>query len=712
MTNGHESNIIGKVTDGHKRGEGMKKFGEFICKHKKIILIIALLLIIPSIIGMKATRINYDILVYLPDDIETLKGQEILANDFDMGAFSVVVLDGMNTQEMIELEDEFRNTENVEKVIGLSDVTGTSIPLEMLTDEVKEKIYKDGATPILVTFKDGISDDTTLKTIEHLREITDDRCKISGMSAVVIDTRDLANSEIVVYVTIAVALCFIILQLALDSYLAPILMLANIGIAILYNMGTNVVLGQISYITKAISAVLQLGVTMDFAIFLYHSYKAEKEKASNIDEAMAQAISKTLVSIVGSSATTIAGFLALCSMNLTLGKDIGLVMAKGVLFGVISVVTILPAMLLMFDKAIEKTSHKEILPKFTRVKNFNIKHYKAIIVAFIAILPFAIYGYTHTETYYNLTKSLPDNLQSIVANTELENKFNMVSTEVLLVNKDMPDYKLNEMLDKIENLDGIEWTLSYSRISQATNVPKEMLADDIKSVFEKNNYQMIIVNSKYEVATDELNNQIAEVNNIIKQYDDTAILAGEGPLMKDLVEISNHDFNSVNSVSIAIIFIIMIFVLKSASLPIILIAVIEFAIFINMGIPAYTGTVLPFIASIVIGTIQLGATIDYAILITTRYKVARMEGQDKHVAIDNALGASIQSIIVSGLCFFGATFGVGAYSQIEMIGSLCTLMSRGAIISMITVITVLPAFLMVFDKIICKTTSGMKSIKA
>ena len=690
----------------------MKKFGEFICKHKKIILIIALLLIIPSIIGMKATRINYDILVYLPDDIETLKGQEILANDFDMGAFSVVVLDGMNTQEMIELEDEFRNTENVEKVIGLSDVTGTSIPLEMLTDEVKEKIYKDGATPILVTFKDGISDDTTLKTIEHLREITDDRCKISGMSAVVIDTRDLANSEIVVYVTIAVALCFIILQLALDSYLAPILMLANIGIAILYNMGTNVALGQISYITKAISAVLQLGVTMDFAIFLYHSYKAEKEKASNIDEAMALAISKTLVSIVGSSATTIAGFLALCSMNLTLGKDIGLVMAKGVLFGVISVVTILPAMLLMFDKAIEKTSHKEILPKFTRVKNFNIKHYKAIIVAFIAILPFAIYGYTHTETYYNLTKSLPDNLQSIVANTELENKFNMVSTEVLLVNKDMPDYKLNEMLDKIENLDGIEWTLSYSRISQATNVPKEMLADDIKSVFEKNNYQMIIVNSKYEVATDELNNQIAEVNNIIKQYDDTAILAGEGPLMKDLVEISNHDFNSVNSVSIAIIFIIMIFVLKSASLPIILIAVIEFAIFINMGIPAYTGTVLPFIASIVIGTIQLGATIDYAILITTRYKVARMEGQDKHVAIDNALGASIQSIIVSGLCFFGATFGVGAYSQIEMIGSLCTLMSRGAIISMITVITVLPAFLMVFDKIICKTTSGMKSIKA
>ena len=549
-----------------------------------------------------------------------------------------------------------------------------------------------------------------METVEKLREISNENCKISGMTATVLDTRNLSDSEVIIYVMIAVALCLIILQLALDSYLAPVLMLLNIGMAVLYNMGTNAFLGQTSYITKAISAVLQLGVTMDFAIFLYHSYKAEKEKVSNNDEAMATAIAKTLVSVLGSSLTTIAGFLALCSMNLTLGKDIGLVMAKGVLIGVITAVTTLPAMLLVFDKWVEKTKHKEILPRFEKVKNFNLKHYKAILVAFIVILPFAVYGYTHTENYYNLSKSLPDTLNSIQANNELKDKFDMVSTELLLVDKNMPDYKLNEMLDKIESLDGIEWTLSYSKISKEVNIPKEMLPEDITSIFESDKYQMVIINSKYEIATNELNSQIEEVNKIIKEYDDTAILAGEGPLMKDLVEISDHDFNSVNTVSIAIILVIMVFVLKSVSLPIILIAAIEFAIFINMGIPAYTGTVIPFIASIVIGTIQLGATIDYAILITTKYKTARIEGKDKHQAIDEALGTSIQSIIVSALCFFGATFGVGMYSKIEMIGSLCSLMARGAIISMVTVLTVLPAFLIVFDKIICKTTANMRRL--
>ena len=580
----------------------------------------------------------------------------------------------------------------------------------MLPDEVKDKLYKDNTTPVLVTFKDGISEDTTMETVEKLREISNENCKISGMTATVLDTRNLSDSEVIIYVMIAVALCLIILQLALDSYLAPVLMLLNIGMAVLYNMGTNAFLGQTSYITKAISAVLQLGVTMDFAIFLYHSYKAEKEKASNNDEAMATAIAKTLVSVLGSSLTTIAGFLALCSMNLTLGKDIGLVMAKGILIGVITAVTTLPAMLLVFDKWVEKTKHKEILPRFEKVKNFNLKHYKAILVAFIVILPFAVYGYTHTENYYNLSKSLPDTLNSIQANNELKDKFDMVSTELLLVDKNMPDYKLNEMLDKIESLDGIEWTLSYSKISKEVNIPKEMLPEDITSIFESDKYQMVIINSKYEIATNELNSQIEEVNKIIKEYDDTAILAGEGPLMKDLVEISDHDFNSVNTVSIAIILVIMVFVLKSVSLPIILIAAIEFAIFINMGIPAYTGTVIPFIASIVIGTIQLGATIDYAILITTKYKTARIEGKDKHQAIDEALGTSIQSIIVSALCFFGATFGVGMYSKIEMIGSLCSLMARGAIISMVTVLTVLPAFLIVFDKIICKTTANMRRL--
>lgn len=687
----------------------MQKFGEFICKHRKAILIIALLLLIPSIIGIKATRINYDILVYLPEDIETIKGENILSDEFNMGSFSIVILEDMKSKDVIALEKKIREIDNVEKVVSANDVIGTSIPKEMLPAEIKDKVYKENDTIMLVTFKEAISSDETLKTIENLRELTDSQCKISGMSATVLDTRDLSDSEIVIYVVIAVALCLIILEVALDSYIAPILLLLNIGIAVFYNMGTNIFLGEISYITKAISAVLQLGVTMDFAIFLYHSYMQEKENIPNNQTAMANAIAKTLTSVLGSSLTTIAGFLALCSMNLTLGKDIGIVMAKGVLFGVICVVTILPAMILEANTLIEKTKHKEIMPKFNKMKEFNIKHYKATIIIFLIILPIAFYGYQNTKVYYNLDKSLPDSLPSVEANNTLKDKFNMVSTQIVLVDKQLPNYKVNEMLDKIDELDGIEWTLSYSKIA-GTNLPEEILSQDIKEVFENDKYQLALINSSYEMATDELNNQIAQINEIVKNYDENAILAGEGPLMKDLVEISDHDFNSVNTVSIAVIFVIMILVLKSISLPIILMLTIEFAIFINMGIPYYTGTVIPFIASIVIGTIQLGATIDYAILITTKYVTKRKEGNDKKTAISEALGTSIGSIAVSGLCFFGATFGVGAYSKIEMIGSLCTLMSRGAIISMITVIMVLPAFLMTFDKLICKTTIGMRNI--
>lgn len=687
----------------------MQKFGEFICKHRKAILIIALLLLIPSIIGMKATRINYDILVYLPEDIETIKGEDILSDEFNMGSFSIVILEDMKSKDVITLEKKIRELDNVEKVVSANDLIGTSIPKEMLPDEIKDKIYKENDTIMLVTFKEAISSDETLKTIEDLRELTNKQCKISGMSATVLDTRNLSDSEIVIYVVIAVALCLIILEVALDSYIAPILLLLNIGIAVLYNMGTNIFLGEISYITKAISAVLQLGVTMDFAIFLYHSYMQEKENVSNNQTAMANAIAKTLTSVLGSSLTTIAGFLALCSMNLTLGKDIGIVMAKGVLFGVICVVTILPAMILEANTLIEKTKHKEIMPKFNKIKEFNIKHYKAIIIIFLIILPIAFYGYQNTKVYYNLDKSLPDSLPSVEANNTLKDKFNMVSTQIVLVDREVPNYKVNEMLDKIDELDGVEWTLSYSKIA-GTNLPDEMLPEDIKEVFENDKYQLVLINSSYEMATDELNNQIAHINEIVKSYDEGAILAGEGPLMKDLVEISDHDFNSVNTVSIGIIFIIMILVLKSISLPIILMLTIEFAIFINMGIPYYTGTVIPFIASIVIGTIQLGATIDYAILITTKYVTKRKKGNDKKAAISESLGTSIGSIAVSGLCFFGATFGVGAYSKIEMIGSLCTLMSRGALISMVTVIMVLPAFLMTFDKLICKTTIGMRKI--
>ena len=688
----------------------MHKFGQFICKYRKVILIVAILLLVPSVLGIKATKINYDLLVYLPQDVETIQGENILAEDFQMGAFSIVILENMETKDILKLEDAISQIENVEKTVSLADVFGPNVPVEMLPNEIKDKLFQDNATLLLVTFQDQISSDSTMQAVETLREIMDEHCKVSGMTATILDTRNLSDSEIAVYVAIAVVLCLLILEIALDSYIAPFFLLLNIGIAILYNMGSNYFLGQTSYITKAISAVLQLGVTMDFAIFLYHSYTQEKKNGTDLQEAMATAIEKTLLSVVGSSLTTIAGFLALCSMNLTLGKDIGLVMAKGVFLGVVCVVTVLPAMLLELNSLIEKTKHKEILPQFTHIKDFILKHYRAIALIFILVLPIAFYGYQNTDVYYNLDKSLPSNLDSISANTELKEKFNMVSVELLLVNKDLPDYQVNQMLDEIEALDGIEWTLSPSRLAKS-GLSKDVLPQDIVDIFQNDTYQMILINSHYEMATDELNEQVRQVNEICKRYDSSAILAGEGPLMKDLVEISDHDFNSVNTVSIGIIFLLMMIVLKSISLPVLLMLVIEFAIFINMGIPYYTGTVLPFIASIVIGTIQLGATIDYAILITTKYLTHRKSGMEKKEAISNALGSSISSIFVSGLCFFGATFGVGAYSKIEMIASLCTLMSRGAIVSMVCVIAILPSFLQIFDGLICKTTMGFSQKK-
>lgn len=688
----------------------MLKFGEFITKHKKIIVILAFLLLIPAIMGFLATRVNYDILVYLPSDIETIQGENLLSEDFNMGGFSVVLVDGMKPKQLAKLEKDIEGVGNVEKVLGITDVFGESYPTEMIPDDIKEAVYKGDTTAILVTYKDKISDDETTKTVRELRKIVGKDCKISGMTATMIDTEDLSESEVAIYVIIAVVLVTIVLQLSLDSFAAPIFMLLNIGMCVVYNMGTNVLQGQISYITQSISAVLQLGVTMDFSIFLYHSFLHQKETGKSSDEAMAHAIAETFTSVAGSSLTTIAGFLALCSMNLTLGRDIGIVMAKGVLFGVIGVVTILPAFILCFEKIIEKTKHKNIFPKFEKLKNFSIKNYKLTLVAFMLILPIAYYGYKNTGIYYNLDKSLPETLESVQANKELAEKFNMTSMEMLLIDKDISDAKLNDMLEKIDEIDGIAWTLSYSKITKGT-IPLEMMPDKIKDMLVSDKYQLVLINSEYEMATDELNEQIGKVNEIVKATDENAILAGEGPLMKDLVEVADHDFKSVNIVSIVIILILMIFVLKSGSLPIILTIVIEFAIFINMGIPYYTHTTLPFVASIVIGTIQLGATIDYAILITTKYKENRLNGMNKKDSIDKALSSSIQSIIVSGLSFFAATIGVAIYSKIELIGSLCTLMSRGAIISIIVVITVLPAFLMVLDKLVLKTTMKMKDIK-
>ena len=685
----------------------MHRLGKFIVKFRKIILIIGLLLLIPSIMGYISTRVNYDILVYLPEDIETVQGEEVLTEEFHMGSYAIIVVENMSNREILKIEKQIKKVDHVEMVLSAADVVGTSIPIEFLPKEISEIAYKDNTTFMLATFDESVSNDNTLEAVQNIRNLLDDRCKVSGMSAIVLDTKTLSDSEMLAYIIIAVILCIIVLQLALDSYFAPFLLLLNIGIAILYNMGSNYFLGEISYITKAISAVLQLGVTTDFAIFLYHSYSEERKRVDSNEEAMAIAISKTFVSVLGSSLTTIAGFLALCSMRFTLGKDIGIVMAKGVLMGVICVLTILPSLILECNKLIDKTRHKEILPEFVHIKNLGMKHYKVIIVLFILILPFAYYGYTHTDVYYNLDKSLPKELSSVSANAEILEKFDMASQEIVLINKDIPDEEMMEMLDRIENLDGVKWTIGLSKISKY-GIPKAIIPEDILYKIQNDDYQLLLINSVYEMATDELNDQVGKINTIVKEYDENAIIAGEGALMKDLVEIADHDFRSVNSSSIAVIFIIMIFVLKSLTLPIILICVIEFAIFINMGIPFYTGTELAFVASIIIGTIQLGATIDYAILITTKYINQRKQGKNKNESLDYALGTSIKSIFVSGLCFFSATFGVGAYSRIEMIGSLCTLMARGAIISMISVVLILPAFIQLFDKIICKTTLGLK----
>lgn len=689
----------------------MQKFGEFVVKYRKLILIISILLLIPAVIGYKATRVNYDILTYLPGDIKTIQGQNVLTEDYDMGAYSVVVLKNMPAKDILKLEEKIKNEiDNVQMCASIADLTGEEFPLEMLPEDVSGRVYKDGETILLVTFKDAISSDETMESIQKLREITDERCMISGMSATLLDTRLLSESEITVYVVIAVCLCLLILALALDSFVAPVLLLLNIGFAILYNMGSNIFLGEISYITKAISAVLQLGVTMDFAIFLYHSFIAEKKTAKNANQAMATAIGKTLVSVLGSSLTTFAGFIALCSMDLTLGKDIGIVMAKGIVFGLICVVTVLPSLILACNNLIEKTKHKELMPKFTGLSNFIIKHHIVFILLFLIILPFAFYGYKNTEVYYKLDASLPKDLPSVSANTEVKDKFKIVSPELLLVDSNISNEEINKMIDEIEKVDGIDWVLGMSKIESA-GVPEEIIPEEVTAKARNNKYKIIVINSLYEMATPEINNQIATINDIIAKYDKNAILAGEGPLMNDLVTVSDHDFKSVNIVSIVVIFILMFFVLKSVSLPVILISVIEFAIFINMGIPYYTKTVLPFVSSIVIGTIQLGATIDYAILITTKYTGKRKEGMDKKEAIYYSLSTSISSIFVSGLCFFAATFGVGVYSKIEMISSLCSLMARGAIVSMFTVVLVLPAFLMLFDKLICKTTIGMKKCK-
>lgn len=686
----------------------MINFGKGVVKLRIPILIVSIILLFPAALGYFHTRVNYDILTYLPKEIDTMKGQDIILDEFGTGAFSMCVVEGMEDQDISKMRKNMEKVDHVKKILWYDSLADLSIPKTMLPDKVQDAFINEDkdATLMVIFFDSSMSSDETMDAIEELRSVADKQCYISGMSAVVTDTKNLSDKEVPIYVLIAVILAVIVLSLTMDSALIPVFFLLSIGMAIIYNLGSNVFFGEISYVTQALAAVLQLGVTMDYSIFLWHSYEENQERfPDDKKRAMAHAISNTLTSVIGSSITTVAGFVALCFMSFTLGLDLGVTMAKGVVFGVICCVTVLPSMILVFDKAIDKTRHKAIIPDLGVISGWVVKHYKAFIVTFIIVLIPALWGYTHYEVYYDLAGTLPGNLDSIIANDKLDETFAMNSTHIILCDSSLEPKEVNEMMSKIDDVDGVKATLGLDSLVGPT-VPREMIPSDIKEVVMDENYQMLMISSEYKVASDEVNDQCDKIEKIMKKYDKNAMLIGEAPCTKDLITITNHDFNVVSTVSIGAIFLIIACVFKSISLPIILVAVIEFAIFINMGIPAFTGTKLPFIAGIVIGTIQLGATVDYAILMTTKYRKARYNGVEKQEAITSALGASMQSIIVSALSFFAATFGVGLYSNVDMIASLCSLMARGAIISMFVVIFILPSMFMIFDKIICKTSKG------
>ena len=679
----------------------MLKLGEKIVSARVVILILGFILLIPAAYGYIKTKVNYDILSYLPKDIETMVGQDILVDQFGTGAFSLYVVEGMEDKEVSALKSKIENVDHVSKVIWYDSFADLSVPKDMLPEKLYNAFNNDDkdATMMAIIFDDTTSADSTMDAIEEIRKISDKQCFLSGMSAVVVDTKKLSEKETPIYVLIAVILSSIILAITMDSIMIPVLFLASIGMAIAYNLGSNIFMGQVSYITKALAAVLQLGVTMDYSIFLWHSYKAQQKEYTDKKEAMAHAIAETISSVVGSSITTVAGFVALCFMSFTLGLDLGIVMAKGVVFGVIACVTILPSLILVFDKAIEKTTHKVILPEFKGVGKFIAKHYRIFLVLFVIILIPAIYGYNHTKVYYKLDSSLPDSLESVQANTELAKEFNMNSTHMILVTNDQSDKDTRNMMSDIENIDGVKFCLGLDSII-GSGIPSNFIPSEVTEALKSDEWQLILVGSEYEVASDEVNNQCTEIEKTIDSYNDKNMLVGEAPCTKDLIRITDKDFASLSAVSIGAIFLIILCVFGSISLPIVLVAVIEFAIFINMGIPCFTGTELPFIASIVIGTIQLGATVDYAILMTTKYKRNRLGGYRKFDAVATACQESVQSIVVSALSFFAATFGVGLFSDIDMISALCTLMARGALISMCAVILMLPSALMLFDKII------------
>lgn len=687
----------------------MEKLGRGIVKARIPILVISILLLIPAALGYINTRVNYDILYYLPKEIDTMQGQDILLDEFQKGAYAIVVVDGMHGRELTKLEDKIENVDHVAKLISYNSIVGGDIPLEMIPEKLRSQFYNSDkdSTMLAIFFDDTTSSDGTMNAIKEIRKVTDGQCFISGMSAVVTDTKTLSEKETPIYVLIAVILACIVLALFMDSFLVPVFFMLSIGIAIVYNLGSNYFMGEVSYITKALAAVLQLGVTLDYSIFLWHSYKEMKEEyGDDHKEAMAHAIASTITSVVGSSITTVAGFIALCFMSFTLGMDLGVVMAKGVVFGVICCVTVLPALILTFDKALEKTMHREILPaRFDKLAGFIVNHAWIFIVIFVALLGPAIYGYQHTNVYYDLADTLPANLDCSIANKKLEENFDVNSIYMILADSELNSKDANKMMTENKDLDGVTFALGLDS-AIGNEIPKELIPESLKSELVSDKHQIMMVGSDYKVASDEINNQITTIQDIAKKYDSTSMVIGEAPCTKDLITITDTDFKRVSAVSIGAIVVIILLVFKSISLPVVLVAAIEFAIFINMGLPYYLGTTIPFIASVVIGTIQLGATVDYAILMTTRYKRERFAGATKKEAITTALSTSIPSIIVSALGFFAATFGVGLISSVDMIGSLCSLMARGAIVSMIVVIFVLPSLFVLLDKIIIHTSMG------
>ena len=684
----------------------MVKFGKKVVKFRVPIIIISILLLIPATLGYINTRVNYDVLTYLPEDIETMQGQDILVKDFGPGAFSMFIVDGMEDKDVSALKTKIENVDHVSKVLWYDSLADISMPKSMLPEKLYEVFNSDTGTMMAIFFDEGTSSDGTMEAIGEIRELAGKQCFLSGMSAIVTDTKNLAEKETPVYVLIAVLLAIFVLGITMESFFVPLLFMLSIGMAIVYNLGSNYFLGEISYITKALAAVLQLGVTLDYSIFLMHSYEEQQIRYDGDKErAMAHAILQTFSSVIGSSVTTVAGFIALCFMTFTLGMDIGVVMVKGVIFGVLACVTILPSMILCCDKLIVKTKHKPFLPDIGKLSDKVTKRYLVYVVIFLMLLFPAIYGNNHTSVYYNLDETLPKDLPSIIANEKLKEDYDMNTTHMILVDSSTESADVAKMLNKMEKVDGVKWALGLDSLIGPA-IPQSMIPESVTGMLKNDKYQLVLVNSEYKVATDEINAQIKELNKILHTYDKGGMLIGEGPLTADLIDITDTDFKTVSAVSIGIIFVIILLLFKSVSLPFILVGVIEFAIFVNMGIPYYTGTKLPFVASIVIGTIQLGSTVDYAILMTTRYKRERNHGADKYNAITTAHRASAQSIMVSALSFFAATIGVGLYSNIDMISSLCILMARGALISMVVVIFVLPSMFMVFDKIIVKTSKG------